>query len=75
MADVQNVTDTKQLTGIEHMLSLVLAVGDNAPTLDWLIMAYVHAALRLTRGDRTPAARRLGITRWRLRRLLDREAA
>jgi len=53
----------------------VLGAFDDAPHLDTLVMVYVQAMLKLERGNKTAAARRLGITRWRLMRLLEREAA
>lgn len=76
MTDLADVADKIQEgTRRAEAVAGVLGVFDDAPFLDDLVMVYVHAMLRVERGNQTGAARRLGITRWRLRRLLEREAA
>ena len=76
MADVGDVADKiQEQTQRSAAIARVLGVFEVAPGLDELMMAYLDATLAVSRGNQTQAARRLRITRWRLRRLLARREA
>lgn len=78
MSQSGNVPDTKQEitrgAGADDVAKLASALSD-PPTLDQLQQAYVRAMVAAEQGNKSRAARRLGVSRWTLYRLLSREAA
>jgi ActR/RegA family two-component response regulator len=67
---------TKTCSGATIVSSVAKTLGENgAVPLDTMIDLYVRATLAAHGGNKAAAARALGITRWRLQRLLTREAA
>lgn len=58
---------------VDHVAETLGAIG--AQPLDTMIDLYVRATVAACGGNKSAAARALGITRWRLARLLAREGA
>lgn len=66
-----HVTDART---VAETLGVVLAKSGAAP-LDKMVELYIRATIEAYDGNQSAAARALKITRWRLRRILAREAA